>query len=389
VSYCAAAQQNITIVTPNSRIAEGLDLNAVAELFKDSENLEEFEKALNDPEIGINNLDLDEDGYVDYIRVVEHVADDTHVIILQVALGQDEFQDIATIEIEMTGTENYNMQVRGNEIIYGYDYYISPMYVHVHHIHGWRIMAWLFRPMYRPYYSVFYFGYYPGWWRPYQPVVIHVYHNRTERYTRRAAFEYSRVSRVETIHKVNYQQRTSPRVREEARAAQPSPAPERISRQSNPAEQTTPERQDVRTTNNNIDKTTFKNDAERITAPKAKRNTAVKNETEKISKPNVRTRTTVNGDAQKIPRPKPEVRTTVKNDAQKITKPKQQVRSTVKSDAQKIPKSKPEVRSTVKSEAKKKHQARGSEKGACEERWQEDNSEGEKRQKLMMENENR
>ncbi|HEX9971924.1 MAG TPA: hypothetical protein VGD14_07630 [bacterium] len=332
-SYLVSAQENITIVTPNSRIAEGLDLNAVAELFKDSENLEEFEKALNDPEIGINNLDLDGDGYVDYIRVVEQVVDDTHVIILQVALGQDEFQDVATIEIERTGTENYNMQVRGNDVIYGVDYYISPVYVHVHHIHGWRIMPWLFRPMYRPYYSVFYFGYYPGWWVPYRPVVIHVYHNRTERYTRRAAFEYTRVSRVETIHKVNYQQRTSPRVREEARAAQPSPAPERISRQSNPAEQTTPERQDVRTTNNNIDKTTIKNDAERITAPKANRNTTVKNEAEKITKPNVRTRTTVNSDAQKIPKSKPEVRSTVQSDAKKIAKPEVVKKAPIKNDS--------------------------------------------------------
>jgi hypothetical protein len=353
VSYCAVAQQNITIVTQNSRIADGLDLNAVAELFKDAENLEEFERALNDPEIGINNLDLDGDGYIDYIRVVEHVADETHVIILQVALGQDEFQDIATIEVERTGNENYNMQVRGNEIIYGYDYYISPMYVHVHHIHGWRIMAWLFRPMYRPYYSVFYFGYYPGWWRPYQPVVIHVYHHRTERYTRRATFEHTRDSRVETIHKVNYQQRTSPRVREAARAAQPTPAPDRIPRQADPIEQATIEKQDIRTTDNNKDKTTIKNDAERITAPKAKRNTAVKNETEKISKPNVRTRTTDNGDAQKNPKPKPEVRKTGKSDAQKITKPKTEVRSNAKNDAQKIARPKPEVRSTVRSEGKK------------------------------------
>ena len=39
---------------------------AVAELFKDSKDLEAFEKALNDSEVGINNLDLDEDGEVDF-----------------------------------------------------------------------------------------------------------------------------------------------------------------------------------------------------------------------------------------------------------------------------------------------------------------------------------
>ena len=131
-SHFIFAQEEITVVAPTSEVAEGLDLHAVAELFKESENLEEFEQYLNDPEIGINNLDLDGDGYVDYIRVVEQVTDYTHVIILQVPLGEDEFQDIATIEIEKTGDEDYNMQVRGNEIIYGTDYYVTPVYVHVY-----------------------------------------------------------------------------------------------------------------------------------------------------------------------------------------------------------------------------------------------------------------
>ncbi len=63
-----SAQEEITVVAPTSEAAEGLDLKAVSELFKDSENLEEFEKALNDPEVGINNLDLDENGEVDFIR---------------------------------------------------------------------------------------------------------------------------------------------------------------------------------------------------------------------------------------------------------------------------------------------------------------------------------
>jgi cystathionine beta-lyase family protein involved in aluminum resistance len=88
-------------------VAEGLDLYVAAKIFKDSENLEEYEKALNDPAIGINNLDLDEDGYIDYIRIVEQVVDDTYMIMLQVPLGQNEFQDVATIEIEKTGNENY------------------------------------------------------------------------------------------------------------------------------------------------------------------------------------------------------------------------------------------------------------------------------------------
>jgi len=200
------AQEDFTIVAPTSEVAEWLDLNAVAELFKDAETIEDFENDLNDPDIGINNLDLNEDGYVDYIRVVEQVTEYTHLIILQVLLGDDEFQDVATIEIEKSDEDEYNMQVHGNEVFYGYDYYVAPTYVH---IHRWPIITWIYRPVYRPYRSVYYFGYYPRWWKPYRPVTRHVYHTRTVRYTRRATFEATRVSRVKTVHRVNYKPRSS------------------------------------------------------------------------------------------------------------------------------------------------------------------------------------
>ncbi len=44
-----AQDKNITAVAADSEAASGLDLYAVAELFKDSENLEKFEQSLNDP----------------------------------------------------------------------------------------------------------------------------------------------------------------------------------------------------------------------------------------------------------------------------------------------------------------------------------------------------
>ena len=51
------AQTGGTAINADSDAATGLDLYAVAELFKDSENLEKFEQALNDPARGLNNLD--------------------------------------------------------------------------------------------------------------------------------------------------------------------------------------------------------------------------------------------------------------------------------------------------------------------------------------------
>ncbi|RKY79464.1 hypothetical protein DRQ07_06360 [candidate division KSB1 bacterium] len=199
------AQDDVTIITPSTEIGEQLDLQAVSELFKDAENLEEFERALNDPDNGVNNLDLDEDGHVDFIRVVEEMSGDVHVIILQVPLGEDDFQDIATIEIEKSG-DNYNMQVRGNEVIYGVDYYVVPTYVH---IYTWPIIGWIYRPLYRPYRSIYYFGYYPRWWRPYPHVTINVYHTRIVRYRRAPVFTVTRVSRVRAVNRVHYKPRSS------------------------------------------------------------------------------------------------------------------------------------------------------------------------------------
>jgi len=204
--------QDVTVVAPSSEAADGLDLQAVAELFKDAKDLEEFEKSLNDPEIGVNNLDLDDNGDVDFIRVMEEASDDARVIVLQVPLGENEFQDVATIEVEKNGEEDYNMQIRGNDVIYGADYYIAPVEVHVH---PWPIFGWMFRPVYHPFRSAFYFGFYPNWWHPWRAVHVNVYRTRTVRFTTRATFHVAHTTRVTRVTKVNYHPHSSTLVRKQ------------------------------------------------------------------------------------------------------------------------------------------------------------------------------
>jgi hypothetical protein len=206
----AFGQKNVTVVASTPELSQGLDLKALCELFKQSENLEDFEKALNDPKVGINNLDLDGDGEVDYIRVVEEVADNTHVIILQVPTGENEFQDVATIEVEKTGEDAYNMQVHGDDVIYGPNYYIVPPPIQVH---SWPLITWIYRPAYQPYVSGFHFGFYPQWWVRYHPIKVNMYHRRAIRFTKGTRFTITRVSRVTTVHKVNYKPHSSVRIR--------------------------------------------------------------------------------------------------------------------------------------------------------------------------------
>ena len=202
------ADENVTIITPTSEAANGLDLHAVSEVFKDTNNLEDFERAINDPDEGINNLDLDGNDQVDYLRVVEEVVKDTHIIILQAAIGEDEYQDVATIEVEKTG-DDYNMHVHGNAVIYGSNYYIAPSRVR---IHTWPIIAWIYRPVYRPYRSVFHWNVHPRWWRPFRPLHINVYRGRTLKFTKRNTFAITRTARVRTVTRVKYKPRTSVRV---------------------------------------------------------------------------------------------------------------------------------------------------------------------------------
>ena len=54
-----------------SDVAEGLDLKTLTEVVKTAKGAEDLEKRLNEPG-GINNLDLNEDGKVDFISVTEY-----------------------------------------------------------------------------------------------------------------------------------------------------------------------------------------------------------------------------------------------------------------------------------------------------------------------------
>lgn len=98
---------------------DNFSLEGALSLFKDAEDLEAFEKALNTESSEVNNLDLNEDGEVDYIRTEDFTEGDVHAIVLQAVLGEDEMQDIAVIEIEKTGAEEAVLQIVGDEEIYG------------------------------------------------------------------------------------------------------------------------------------------------------------------------------------------------------------------------------------------------------------------------------
>ena len=93
------ARSSHVVYAENYQIDQDLDLNAVASLFGDSRDLDDFERRLNDPYYQMSNLDLNNDGYVDYLRVIETVDRDFHFITIQAVIGHRRYQDIATLEV--------------------------------------------------------------------------------------------------------------------------------------------------------------------------------------------------------------------------------------------------------------------------------------------------
>ena len=69
------AQRTFTVEARNYDISDNLDLRAVASIFAESRDLSDFEMRLNDARYQISNLDLNNDGWIDYLRVVETSTD--------------------------------------------------------------------------------------------------------------------------------------------------------------------------------------------------------------------------------------------------------------------------------------------------------------------------
>ena len=171
------AQDVTTVKAMTEDISNNLDLEAVASIFGDANDLEDFEKSLNDPNLQISNLDLNLDGYVDYLRVVEVAEANTHLIAIQAILGDDLYQDVATIEVERDRSGKTYVQVVGDVYMYGPDYIIEPVYIRPP-----IFFSFFWRPYYRPYWSSYYWGYYPSYYTYWHPCYTHVYRSQVRVY---------------------------------------------------------------------------------------------------------------------------------------------------------------------------------------------------------------
>lgn len=209
------------------------NLEAALDLFKRSKDLGAFEEALNQVDSKVNNLDLDGNGEVDYIRVVDHADGDVHAIVIQVPMGKDEAQDVAVIQLERKGEASAMVQIMGTEDLYGPNVIVEPyeeragnmkgdggpsapdapaaMQVWVN-VWGWPCVSWIYGPAYVVWVSPWYWGHYPPWWHPWHPYPYHTYWGWHRHY--HPWYHYVNTCRVKQANAL-YQPRAmhSPRVR--------------------------------------------------------------------------------------------------------------------------------------------------------------------------------
>ncbi len=171
------AQNKITVEAESYDISNNLDLQAVASVFGESDNLQEFEMKLNDFDSKISNLDLNNDGEVDYLRVVETSENKVHVVVVQAVLARDVFQDVATIVVEKKNNKRTYVQVIGDPYLYGTNYIIEPVYVYTP-----SIFSFFWGARYASWNSPYYWGYYPTYYRYRNPYEINIYLTNVSRH---------------------------------------------------------------------------------------------------------------------------------------------------------------------------------------------------------------
>ncbi len=189
---------------------DNLNLYAVMKLFQNSPTLEGFEKSLNAEDSKINNLDLNNDDKTDYIRVIDNVDKDVHHIVLQVPVSEKENQDVAVFIVEKNKKGEVDIQLIGDEDLYGKNYIIEPNYSDstkatstpnpgyvkqssttttdasgnttivnnytTQQTAAWPVVTYMFLPTYTIWVSPWRWGYYPPYWNPWTPWYWHQYY---------------------------------------------------------------------------------------------------------------------------------------------------------------------------------------------------------------------
>ncbi|NJN26966.1 MAG: hypothetical protein HC819_13795 [Cyclobacteriaceae bacterium] len=183
ISGWTAAQAQAQMEVPG----DNFSLEGALELFKTSGSPEEFEKMLNDPDSKVNNLDLNVDGYIDYIRVIDRNEGNVHLFIMQAVISESQAQDVAVITLEKMANGKAVLQITGDEDVYGVETIIEPTAeVRTYggartsrvtvNVWAWPSVQYIYGPYYSPWISPWGWGFRPVWWSPWRPMAYYDYY---------------------------------------------------------------------------------------------------------------------------------------------------------------------------------------------------------------------
>lgn len=196
---------------------DNLNLYAVLQLFQESPTLEGFEKKLNSEASKINNLDLNNDNKIDYIKVIDHIDGTAHNIVLQVSMNAKENQDVAYFIVDKNDKGGVQIQLFGDESLYGKNYILEPNYTEAasanetpnpgfvkqstqqstdkngnttiinnytsYETASWPVVRYMYEPNYIIWISPWSWYSYPDYWTPWEPWYWHRYYGyHTYRY---------------------------------------------------------------------------------------------------------------------------------------------------------------------------------------------------------------
>ena len=186
-------------------------LEGAIDLFKQSHTLRDFERKLNTEENWVNNLDLDYDGRIDYIRVEHRRQGNFHAIVLQALVGRYDVQDVAVIEIEVIGRGEAVLQIVGDEGLYGEEVIVEPAegysdsrsgyrpdYGGFVNVYYWQPVQYILGRQYVVYVSPYRWQYYPVWWSPWTPCSWSIFRPRIVVYHRH--YHVVHIHRVVHVH---------------------------------------------------------------------------------------------------------------------------------------------------------------------------------------------
>jgi hypothetical protein len=200
---------------------DNFSLEGAIILFKQSHSLSEFEQAINQESNHVNNLDLNNDGDIDYITVTDLYDNNAHSIVLSTDINDTDKQDIATINIEKIDTDTANLQIEGDPDLYAANTIVEPLdsieklestknkgpYTTeiittniVVNVWFWPCVQYLYAPTYVVYASPHRFGYYPIWFKPWRPLQHRIFY--TKCVVHRPYFGYTTVRKMNIAHKI-------------------------------------------------------------------------------------------------------------------------------------------------------------------------------------------